>query len=292
MKRLTLLTAAFALFAFAACNDDNNGETPAATPAEEIAGAYSVYTTASFFSYAPQYENETITLTANADGPVALSYANETWGTFASNLTVTKEGNAYSVSGEGTVNMGMGSGEPKDYAFTVTGSVVSATDAAFTIAIPAAMNLSITFKTGKIDYPAAIAGTYKGYTSVTFTHASYSYEDQEIVITANSDGTASLYFNDADNTEWLWGEYDLADITIARENVDYVNTYSISGSGSGLYVGPMSEGGDPLGPYDYTMEGSIVSTEKAEITFTLPFMGGVTVKFVTGTPPAEEEPAE
>lgn len=135
------------------------------------------------------------------------------------------------------------------------------------------------------NFAEEIAGTYNGYSTASFFGSVYAtYENQSIVITANTNGTVDLSFTDSTNEEWRWGEYKLTGLAVTKSG----DTYKIAGDGEGLYLPSMS-GGEPSGPYDYTMEGNIVSKTSAEFTFVIPaVMSGVTIKFITGTAPEEE----
>lgn len=144
-------------------------------------------------------------------------------------------------------------------------------------------NNEITAKT----FAEEIAGTYNGYSTVSFFNKLYgTYENQNVVITANENGTVNLLFADDSNDEWKWGKYELKGLSVTKSG----NIYHISGENNDLYVGPMSGKGDPMGPYSYSMEGNIVSATDAKFVFVVAMggMGDVTVEFTTGTVPDKE----
>lgn len=140
---------------FASCDDNrnNDGEKPF-SPAD-IAGTYEGYASVSFFGASQgTYDNQSVAITAGDDGKVALAYVSDTWGSFTiKSVTVAQSGDKYTVSGDGTVSMGMQGQPAKDYEFAMTGTVRSLTDAAMTFTIPAVMGgLTLEFITG--DAPA------------------------------------------------------------------------------------------------------------------------------------------
>lgn len=153
MKRSALIAAAAAVMMFASCDDNNSGDGEKRFSPADIAGTYEGYANVSFFG-TPQgrYEKQTVSITAAEDGKTAaLSYVSETWGSFSLEaLTVAQADGGYTVSGDGTVSMGMQGQAPKDYEFTLAGTVSSLTDAALTFTIPAVMGgLKIEFITGE-----------------------------------------------------------------------------------------------------------------------------------------------
>lgn len=126
-----------------------NGSAPAS---ELLAGTYEGWTKA-VFTYNPAgmtTDGEKVSLTANEDGTINVSFNSESWGeaTF-SNLSVSKDGDSYKFSGEGTTKMGM-NGNVKEYACLVEGTI-SSDKKSYTIVFtaPAVMGgLTITFCEG------------------------------------------------------------------------------------------------------------------------------------------------
>jgi hypothetical protein len=95
-------------------------------------------------------ENQTITLTANADGTYAVAYTSDTWGTFNINpVVVTYAEGKYLLAGEGATQMGM-NGNVKEYACTLTGEVdAEKTAPSFLFSVPSVMGgMTIQFYPG------------------------------------------------------------------------------------------------------------------------------------------------
>lgn len=116
-----------------------------------LAGTYSGYTDASCTYFQNRYtDDESLKITANGDGSLAVVFESATWGTFhADKATVSKNGTEYAFTGEGTVSMGMGE-NVTDYAFTMTGTSNAAKDS-YSIAfnVPAVMGgLTVTLLPG------------------------------------------------------------------------------------------------------------------------------------------------
>ncbi len=97
-------------------------------PAAAVDGSYTggTYANAKYFSKYQPTKDEKVTLLANEalDG-VSASYTSETWGAFSfATVTVTKDGEGYKISAEGTTLMpGMNGGEAKTYEATLEGTV-------------------------------------------------------------------------------------------------------------------------------------------------------------------------
>lgn len=121
-----------------------------------LAGTYKGYTDARCAYFSDNYTNdESLTMTANGDGTLAVDFESATWGAFhVASAVVSKSGAEYTFAGEGTVSMGMGD-NVTDYAFTMTGTSDAAKDnysIAFTV--PAVMGgLTVTLLPG--EAPAA-----------------------------------------------------------------------------------------------------------------------------------------
>lgn len=138
---------ALAALALTACSDDDEIK----NYANEIAKTYTGNTEASstYFN-GMTAENQTVTLTAITSETVKIDYTSDTWGTFAINdATVTKSGDVYTITGEGTSTMGMSGQEPKQYECNFTGTVNNG-NADFTFTCPAVMGgLNIHFISGE-----------------------------------------------------------------------------------------------------------------------------------------------
>ena len=117
-----------------------------------LAGTYKGYTDADCTYFQDRYtDDESLKVTANGDGTLAVLFESAAWGTFkVDKATVRKNGDNYTITGEGTVSMSMGD-NVKDYAFTMTGESNAAKDD-YSIAfnVPAVMGgLTVTLLPGK-----------------------------------------------------------------------------------------------------------------------------------------------
>ena len=69
-------------------------------------------------------DNDTTLISALTDNTVNIVYKSATWGKMTVNgATVTESNNLYTISGSGTVLMGMSGSTPKNYDCTFTGTV-------------------------------------------------------------------------------------------------------------------------------------------------------------------------
>lgn len=120
--------------------DFSTGEAPADLL---LAGTYKGYTNACCDHFQNTYTaDESLKITANGDGTLAVVFESASWGTFTvAKATIAKNDDEYIFTGSGSVVMGMG--EPAtNYDFTMTGTTNAAKD-----------NYSITF-----DIPAVMGG--------------------------------------------------------------------------------------------------------------------------------------
>lgn len=128
--------------------DFSTGEAPADLL---LAGTYEGYTDADCAYFQDQYsDNESLTLTPNGDGTVALVFESTMWGKFdVASMTISKDGENYAFSGNGIVAMGMGE-VTNNYDFTMTGITDAAKDVySFVFNVPAVMGgLTITLLPG------------------------------------------------------------------------------------------------------------------------------------------------
>ena len=119
------------------------------------------------------------------------------------------------------------------------------------------------------------AGSYKGYTlaSCNFFQNMIA-PDETVVITKNTDGSASVSFTSA-----TWGEFTITD---AQASVSG-ELCTLSGSGKTQ----MGMGGN-TSTYDCTFTAEIKSQTDARMEFLIPaVMGGMTLTFQTGDAPAD-----
>lgn len=119
------------------------------------------------------------------------------------------------------------------------------------------------------------AGRYNGYTLASCNYFQNMISaDETVVITENTDGTATVSFTSA-----TWGEFTITD---AQASVSG-DICSLSGSGQTQ----MGMGGS-TSAYDCTFTAEIKSQTDARMEFRIPaVMGGMTLTFQTGDAPAD-----
>lgn len=119
------------------------------------------------------------------------------------------------------------------------------------------------------------AGSYNGYTLASCNYFQNMISaDETVVITKNTDGTASISFTSA-----TWGEFTITD---AQASVSG-DVCSLSGNGQTQ----MGMGGS-TSAYDCTFTAEIKSQTDARMEFRIPaVMGGMTLTFQTGDAPAD-----
>lgn len=119
------------------------------------------------------------------------------------------------------------------------------------------------------------AGSYNGYTLANCNYFQNMISpDETVVITKNTDGSASVSFTSA-----TWGEFTITD---AQASVSG-ELCTLSGSGKTQ----MGMGGN-TSTYDCTFTAEIKSQTDARMEFKIPaVMGGMTLTFQTGDAPAD-----
>lgn len=119
------------------------------------------------------------------------------------------------------------------------------------------------------------AGNYKGYTLASCNYFQNMISaDETVVITKNTDGSASVSFTSA-----TWGTFTITDAQASISG----NVCSLSGSGQTQ----MGMGGS-TSAYDCTFTAEIKSQTDARMEFSIPaVMGGMTLTFQTGEAPAD-----
>lgn len=119
------------------------------------------------------------------------------------------------------------------------------------------------------------AGNYDGYTLASCEYFKNMISpDETVVITKNTDGSASVSFTSA-----TWGEFTITDAQASISG----NVCSLSGSGQTQ----MGMGGN-TSTYDCTFTAEIKSQTDARMEFKIPkVMGGMTLTFQTGDAPAD-----
>ncbi len=119
------------------------------------------------------------------------------------------------------------------------------------------------------------AGSYKGYTLASCNYFQNMISpDETVVITKNTDGSASVSFTSA-----MWGTFTITDAQASISG----NVCSLSGSGQTQ----MGMGGS-TSTYECTFTAEIKSQTDARMEFSIPaVMGGMTLTFQTGDAPAD-----
>lgn len=119
------------------------------------------------------------------------------------------------------------------------------------------------------------AGNYDGYTLASCDYFQNMISpDETVVITKNTDGSASVSFTSA-----TWGTFTITDAQASISG----NVCSLSGSGQTQ----MGMGGS-TSAYDCTFTAEIKSQTDARMEFSIPaVMGGMTLTFQTGDAPAD-----
>lgn len=119
------------------------------------------------------------------------------------------------------------------------------------------------------------AGSYNGYTLASCNYFQNMISaDETVVLTKNTDGTASVSFTSA-----TWGTFTITDAQASISG----NICSLSGSGQTQ----MGMGGS-TSAYDCTFTAEIKSQTDARMEFSIPaVMGGMTLTFQTGDAPAD-----
>ena len=284
IKFMAMAIMALSAFSLTCCSDDDEEEVyyvVESTPAEDIEGTYSGYTTVIFtyISLPYAYADQTLTLTANDDGTATLSYSNDTWGDYeADDIEVTENSDgSYTLSGTGEAYVSGHSSSSTAYEATIAGTIDSDGNMELSFSMSFMGTTTVTFISG--DCPAAllIQGDHSGYATVDFTYIStpYVYTDQTLTLTASDDySTLSLsYENDT------WGTYEADDITIT-ENSD--GTFTLDGTATAAISGHSSSST----AYEAAVTGTAESDGTiTELTFTMSFMGTTTVSFYEGDCP-------
>lgn len=124
---------------------------------------------------------------------------------------------------------------------------------------------------------ADIAGSYEGYTLASCAYFQNSCtSDELVVVTENSDGTASVSFTSAS-----WGEFTISSAQMSENG----GIYTLSGNGQAT----MGMGSN-VSTYDCSYSAEIHSPDNARMEFKVAgVMGGLNIEFNTGEAPASEE---
>ncbi len=244
----------------------HEGKMPAAY---EVAGSYEGYTTAScsFFSNNIE-ENQTVKLSYKTDNEVSLSYTSPTWGEFAiETVKVKSENNGYALEGTGICKMtNPHTGQQKEHPCTFTGGIDSKTTMTFVVA-DVMGGLTIEFRQGTLPPALAVAGAYKGSTSVScafFTNS--TEEDQTVKLSYVSDDQVSLSY-----TSPTWGEFGIEAMKVNGGN----NNFTLEGEGVCKMTNPHT---GQQNEHPFTFSATI--TDRALMKFTVEdVMGGLKIEF-------------
>ncbi len=237
--------------------------------AYEVAGYYEGFTIAScsFFSDMVE-ESQTVKLSYKTDNEVSLSYTSPTWGEFAvETVKIKSENNGYALEGTGICKMtNPHTGQQKEHPCSFTGSIASKTTMTFVVA-DVMGGLTIEFRQGTVPPALAVAGSYKGSTSVScafFTNA--TEEDQTVKLSYLSDDQVSLSY-----TSPTWGEFGIEAMKVNGDN----NNFTLEGEGVCKMTNPHT---GQQNEHPFTFSATI--TDKALMNFTVEdVMGGLKIEF-------------
>jgi hypothetical protein len=139
------------MYSVSSCSDDDDEVNPIEQAAQVVVGDYQGYTVANATYFQNSVaENQTVSVSQNADATYTVSYVSDTWGTFSiSPVVVTYADGKYLLAGEGTTQMGM-NGNVKQYACTLVGEVdAEKTAPSFLFTVPSVMGgMTIQFHLG------------------------------------------------------------------------------------------------------------------------------------------------
>ena len=251
------------------CGDDDDDEETSVSYAYMVDGTHEGYSTVDF-TYIDNpyvYASESLTITATSSTTVSVSYTNDTWGTYeADDVTVTKSGSSYVLSGTGTAAISSHNGS-STYTFTLSGTANSSGDiTSMEFSMEFMGGTTITFVEGEAPAAYVIDGDYICDVEAVFTYASLSYEGDTLTITATSETTVEIsYTNDT------WGEYTVSDIAVSEKSD---GSYSLAGEGEVA----VSYHSDSSTSYDFDFSGTI-SSDLSDYTFvfSMEFMNGTTL---------------
>lgn len=185
--------AAIAAFTTSCESTGNKNHEPELRLPEAVSGTYTGYSTAEFqYSSTPMVsKNQTLTVSAENDKTVSVSYTSDTWGTFSlTGVTVNKkEDGTYSLNGNGKAVMGMSADSQSEYDCSLTAGISGSEDFSFNFDIPAVMGgLKITILPGNPPADLLIRGTYTGTLTVSVMGtAADPIENAQVTLAANED---------------------------------------------------------------------------------------------------------
>jgi len=193
-----------------------------------VAGSYSGYVVKDSpmsGTMSPE-EGQTISITANEDGTVNVTYGDNT----ISNVEVeASSGGVYTLTGEGIYAMPNMAGVIGNYDCTFTATISSdKSDVEILFSLPAVMNgMTITFKNGNAPAAMMIAKTYNGALGISVSGTSMgNVDDSSVTVKAQEDGKAEITLS-----AFTFGSYAFEDIV--TEDVDVTvedDIYTLSGT--------------------------------------------------------------
>ncbi len=162
------LLSAVILATVTACDKTEKADT---AEADAAAGVYEGYTLGDsnyFKNYLLGGGKSGVTIAANSDGSINLTYKSGIADFVLTNLTVKK--GAFSGAGKTTLSMSGGSGSSTEYAYTLEGSVNSSKELTLSVNIPNVMGgMKLTFNQGKTPLFLFVAATYKYNSSLSLS---------------------------------------------------------------------------------------------------------------------------
>ena len=144
------------------------GEAPSTEDPEEpaldeaVSGDYNGYSAAEFqYSPDPMYTgSQTVTVEAEGEGTVSVSYVSDTWGSFTiTGATVAESNGTYTITGSGVTVMGMSAESQSEYECTLEAEITDTENFSFVFNVPAVMGgLTITVLPGTSSSQTVISG--------------------------------------------------------------------------------------------------------------------------------------
>lgn len=256
LKNLTLMAIA-AIF-FAACESEEKTKTETAI---DITGTYEGYTLASF-SYSPNpiaTDNETIKISKNSDGTVAVDFKSTQWGDFnIPSAKITEKDEACIINGQGKTIMGMSADSKKEYECTLVGAIDKKNDkAGFTFNVPAVMGgLDIEFYKGKMPDNYAVTGTYNGNMELSVAGNVVANVEEAQFSIVDKDGSLLLNLKGFGMGQMQIADLNSIPVKLEKEEESFKITGTIDTESNGIKISG-------------NLAGTIAKDGNTETTFTL-----------------------
>lgn len=247
--------------------------------AQDAAGVYECYSVADcayFHNTVATGDVVTVTATDNAVADIVIESTD--WGTATvTGASAVRSGDAVLLTGEGSVEMGMG-GNAKAYDCSLTAEIVGSTGV-FTITVPAVMGgLTLTFHSGDVPAALVLPGDYSGWVNAVGAYfpQGMAAGGASVAITEKEDGSFAMKADLVD-----WGAPEFEQLSVEREN----GRFNISGTGTAL----LGMGGGTPSEYPVSLSGSMNEDgSDVQLVFHLNIMGGVDITFLEGEAPSAE----